>query len=65
MEADGQKTGELAMSWETVKAIFPYGLPTSLQGGDQRPSCDSNVIDFERFRAHRRPPNPGGAASRA
>jgi hypothetical protein len=59
VKADEPKTSrELAMSWETVRAIFPYGLPTSLQGGDQRPSCDSNVIDFEQFRAHRRPPNP-------
>jgi hypothetical protein len=55
VKTDEQKTGELAMSWETVKAIFPYGLPTSLQGGDQRPFCDSNVIDFERFRAYRKP----------
>lgn len=50
MKAGEPKTsGELAMSWETVKAVFPYGLPTSLQGGDQRPSRDSNVIDFEQW----------------
>ena len=65
MKADEQKTGELAMSWETVKAVFPYGLPASLQGDDQRPSRDSNVIDFEQFRMHRRPPKPSGAADRA
>jgi hypothetical protein len=65
VKADEQEARGLEISWENVKAIFPYGLPASLQCGDQRPSCDSNVIDFERFRAHRRPPKPSGAADRA
>jgi hypothetical protein len=54
VKTNEQKTGDLAMSWENVRAIFPYGLPASLQCGDQRPSCDSNVINFEQWcRRHR------------
>jgi hypothetical protein len=50
-----QKTEDFAMSWENVRAIFPYGLPASLQGGDQQSSYDSNVVDFEQWcRRHRK-----------
>jgi hypothetical protein len=43
---------DLAMPWESVRAIFPYGLPASLRC--EQPSCGSNVIDFEQWcRRHR------------
>ena len=42
------------MSWENVKAIFPYGLPASLQYSDQWSLHGSNVISFEQWRRHRR-----------
>jgi hypothetical protein len=38
----------LAMSEEDVRAVFPYGLPASLQY--RRCPQDSNVISIERYR---------------
>ena len=40
----------LAMSWEDVKARFPYGLPASLQDGNWRRFRGPNVIDVKQWR---------------
>jgi hypothetical protein len=40
-----------AMSWEDVRARFPYGLPASLQQGEWFHSA--KVIDLEKWRRHR------------
>src|SRR5436190_3846015 len=47
----------LQMSWEDVMEQFPYGLPASLRPNDRQQS-QSNVVDLEQFRAHRKPLNP-------
>lgn len=49
MKTDERKAGDLAMSWENVRAIFPYGLPASLQSSDRWLSHGSNVINFEQW----------------
>jgi hypothetical protein len=52
-EKDGRDE-PLAMSWDDVKARFPYGLPASLQGGDWRRYQSPNVIDFKQWHQRRR-----------
>ena len=51
MKINERRAEDLAMSWENVRAIFPYGLPASLQSSDQQPS---NVINFEQWCQHHR-----------
>jgi hypothetical protein len=49
MEADEQRNEALsqryAMSWEDVRARFPYGLPDSLRRGGWRWFRSPNVVD--------------------
>jgi hypothetical protein len=52
-EKDGRDE-PLAMSWDDVKARFPYGLPASLQDGDRQRFQSPNIIDFEQWCQRRR-----------
>jgi hypothetical protein len=49
-----QKSGippqSYAMSWEDIRATFPYGLPASLRRGSWRWFRSPNVIDLEEWR---------------